>query len=72
MKLSLPDIPASERTPLVLLLLDIIHQQQQQIAQLQDEIARLKGLKPSRWACKFFCVSWAGNGVCCSVLAALW
>jgi hypothetical protein len=46
MTLVLPDIPASERTPLVLLLLDIIHQQHEQIAHLQDEIAILKGLKP--------------------------
>src|ERR1043166_7463576 len=43
---ALPDIPEPERTPLVLLLLDIIHQQQQRIAQLEDEIALLKGLKP--------------------------
>ncbi len=41
---SVPDIPESERSPLVLLLLDIIQQQQQQIARLQDEISRLKGL----------------------------
>jgi Transposase IS66 family len=46
MSLPLPDIPEHERTPLVLLLLDIIHQQQQRLAQLEDEIARLKGLKP--------------------------
>jgi len=46
MKLALPDIPKHERSPLVLLLLDIIHQQQQRIAQLEDEIAILKGLKP--------------------------
>jgi hypothetical protein len=44
MPLPVPDIPESDRSPLVLLLLDIIHQQQLQIAQLQDEIARLKGL----------------------------
>jgi hypothetical protein len=44
MTLSVPDIPESERSPLVLLLLDVIHQQQQQIARLQDEINRLKGL----------------------------
>lgn len=46
MKLALPDIPEHERTPLVLLLLDIIHQQQERIALLEDEIAALKGLKP--------------------------
>ena len=46
MTLTLPDIPESERTPLVLLLLDIIHQQHQRITQLEDEIALLKGLKP--------------------------
>src|SRR5438067_12061501 len=44
MPLSVPDIPESDRSPLVLILLDIIHQQQQQIAQLQGEILRLKGL----------------------------
>jgi Transposase IS66 family len=46
MRLALPDIPASERTPLVLTLLDIIHQLQQHVARLEDEIAILKGLKP--------------------------
>jgi hypothetical protein len=46
MTLTLPDIPQSERTPLVLLLLDLLQQQQQRIAHLEDEIARLKGLKP--------------------------
>jgi hypothetical protein len=46
MTLALPDIPENERTPLVLILLDLIHQQQEQIARLQDEIAILKGLKP--------------------------
>lgn len=46
MTLALPDIPESERTPLVVTLLDLIHQQHQEIARLQDEIARLKGLKP--------------------------
>jgi len=46
MPLSVPDIPESERSPLVLILLDIIHQQQQQLARLQDEIIRLKGLTP--------------------------
>jgi hypothetical protein len=46
MPLPVPDIPESQRSPLVLLLLDIIQQQQLQIAQLQDEINRLKGLPP--------------------------
>ncbi len=42
----LPDIPPEERTPLVLLLLDIIQQQQELIQRLRDEIAILKGQKP--------------------------
>jgi Transposase IS66 family len=46
MTLPVPDIPESQRSPLVLLLLDILHQQQQHIALLEDEIARLKGLTP--------------------------
>jgi hypothetical protein len=46
MKLTLPDIPEAERSPLVLVLLDIIHQQQERLALLEDEIARLKGLQP--------------------------
>src|SRR5947209_7028071 len=46
MALTLPDIPDHERTPLVLLLLDTVQQQHERIARLQDEIARLKGLKP--------------------------
>jgi hypothetical protein len=46
MTLALPDIPESERTPLVVTLLDLLHQQHQEIARLQDEIARLQGLKP--------------------------
>src|SRR6266508_165369 len=46
MPLSLPDIPEHERSLLVLLLLDLIQQQQQRIAQLEDEIVRLKGLTP--------------------------
>jgi len=46
MKLALPEIPEHERTPLVLRLLDLLHQQQQRIAQLEDEIAILKGRKP--------------------------
>jgi hypothetical protein len=53
MKLDLPPIPASERTPLVDALLPIIDAQQQHIQlleemvqQLRDEIAILKGQKP--------------------------
>jgi Transposase IS66 family len=45
MRLLLPDIPDAEITPLVRQLLDIIHLQQERIGQLEDEIARLKGLK---------------------------
>src|SRR3954467_10113482 len=52
MRILLPEIPEAERTPLVRQLLDIIAHQQQRIQrleervdQLQDEIARLKGLK---------------------------
>jgi hypothetical protein len=39
------DLPAEELTPLVLTLLEIIKHQQEQIQQLRDEIARLKGEK---------------------------
>jgi hypothetical protein len=53
MKMELPSIPASERTPLVECLLAIIDSQQQQIQRLEesvqtlrDEIAVLKGQKP--------------------------
>src|SRR3954452_6810240 len=46
MTLTLPDIPESERSPVVRLLLDIIHQQHERLTQLEDEIALLKGLKP--------------------------
>jgi hypothetical protein len=46
MAFAIPEIPESERTPTVLLLLDLLHQQQEHIARLEDEIARLKGLKP--------------------------
>jgi Transposase IS66 family len=52
MRILLPDIPEAERTPLVRQLLDIIALQQERIQQLEarvhqleDEIARLKGLK---------------------------
>lgn len=41
-----PEIPEHERTPLVVELLEIIASQQEQIQQLKDEIARLKGQKP--------------------------
>src|SRR5436305_13341266 len=53
MKFELPPIPAAERTPLVEALLAIIDAQQQRIHQLEetvqqlrDEIAVLKGQKP--------------------------
>jgi hypothetical protein len=45
MPIVLPEIPEAEFTPLVRLLLDIIRLQQERIQQLEDEIARLKGLK---------------------------
>src|SRR5437763_13441552 len=52
MQILLPDIPEAQRTPLVEQLLDIIAFQQERIQQLEariqqldDEIARLKGLK---------------------------
>lgn len=44
--LRIPDIPEEERTPLVVALLEIIRIQQEQIQELRDEIARLKGQKP--------------------------
>jgi len=40
------DIPEDQRTPLVVALLEIIELQREQIQQLRDEIARLKGEKP--------------------------
>ena len=40
------DIPEDQRTPLVVALLEIIELQREQIQQLKDEIARLKGEKP--------------------------
>ena len=53
MKLELPPISEAERTPLVAALLDVIDRQQQRIAELQEEVARLrddnavlKGQKP--------------------------
>lgn len=42
----LSDLPPDQITPLVLTLLEIGHQQQEQLQQLRDEIARLKGEKP--------------------------
>jgi hypothetical protein len=42
----IPQIPEEERTPLVCALLEIIQFQQEQILELKDEIARLKGQKP--------------------------
>lgn len=42
----IPEIPEAERTPLVVALLEIIRIQQEQIQELRDEIARLKGQKP--------------------------
>jgi len=52
-RLKIPEIPESEKTPIVFLLLEIIEGQNKIIGQLMDEIARLKGnpvkpqLKPS-------------------------
>src|SRR5947209_4638662 len=53
MKIEIPAVPASDRTPLVEALLAIIDAQQQRLAQLEDtvqqlrdEIALLKGQKP--------------------------
>jgi hypothetical protein len=49
----LSELPPEQVTPLVLVLLEICHHQQEQIQQLRDEIARLKGqqgkpkIKPS-------------------------
>ena len=45
MRLLLPDIPDAECTPLVRQLLETIYLQHERIEQLEDEIARLKGLK---------------------------
>jgi hypothetical protein len=44
--LKIPSISEEERTPLVVSLLEIIRFQQDQIQELRDEIARLKGQKP--------------------------
>ena len=40
------NIPENEKTPLVIMLLEIIQQQAEEIQHLKDEIARLKGQKP--------------------------
>jgi hypothetical protein len=40
------DFPPDQVTPAVLMLLEICHYQQEQIQELRDEIARLKGQKP--------------------------
>src|SRR5277367_7013359 len=45
MSWTLPEIPESESTPLVRQLVEILRSQQERIQQLEDEIARLKGLK---------------------------
>jgi hypothetical protein len=42
----IPHIPEEQRTPLVVALLEIIQFQQEQIQELRDEIARLKGQQP--------------------------
>jgi Transposase IS66 family len=42
---TLPEIPEADDTPLVRQLLTIIRAQQERLQQLEDEIARLKGLK---------------------------
>jgi len=42
----IPEIREEERTPLVMALLEIIRTQQEQIPELRDEMARLKGQKP--------------------------
>jgi len=45
MSWTLPEIPESEATPLVRQLVEIIRLQHERKQQLEDEIARLKGLK---------------------------
>ncbi len=44
----IPEIRQEELTPLVTALVEIIRIQQEQIQELRDEIARLKGQKPSQ------------------------
>jgi Transposase IS66 family len=46
MSWTLPEIPEADDTPLVRQLLAIIRAQQERLQLLEDEIARLKGLKP--------------------------
>ncbi|TFH66835.1 MAG: transposase [Gemmatimonadales bacterium] len=41
-----PDVPETERTPLVATLVEIVSLQREEIQSLRDEIARLKGQKP--------------------------
>ena len=41
----LPEIPEADDTPLLRQLLEIVRSQHERIQQLEDEIARLKGLK---------------------------
>ena len=43
---AIPDIPADQRTPAVVRLLELCHRQQEQIQALRDEVARLKGHQP--------------------------
>jgi hypothetical protein len=45
-KITLPQIPIEERTPVVGLLLSIISQQSDQIQALKDQVAILRGEKP--------------------------
>ena len=42
----IPPIPDEERNPSVLALLEIVRVMQEQMQELKDEIARLKGQKP--------------------------
>ena len=42
----LSDFPVEQVTPAVLILLEICHEQAEEIQALRDEIARLKGQKP--------------------------
>jgi hypothetical protein len=42
-RLQIPDIPEDQKTPIVLLLLEIIKNQNVIIQELKDEIIRLKG-----------------------------
>ena len=40
------DIPETDRTPLVLLLMEVVAQLKEENQLLKDEVARLKGQKP--------------------------